>query len=70
MCFESFLTYYLDCHKNILTDYSLPTLDELKKDYISYLLELTDHDTHAVADILHLPPKTLCLKLNQYNLLL
>jgi len=70
MCFESFLTHYLDSNQDQLTEHSLPTLDELKKDYIAYLLELTNHDTLAVADILHLPPKALCYTLNQYNFLI
>jgi len=68
MSFESFLTLYLDFHKRRLNKDRLPTLEELKQDYIAYLLDITGNDPRAVADILRLPTRSLGRKLKQFNL--
>jgi hypothetical protein len=67
MGFDSFLTWYLDsrCRQG---EYSLPSLDTLKQDYIQYLIDITGNDINAVADILSLPPEHVTRRLNQFSL--
>lgn len=62
---------YLDCYltlnkKNPPMN-NLPTLDNLKKDYIHYLLKLTDYDINETAHILNISPAILQKKLDKYN---
>jgi DNA-binding NtrC family response regulator len=68
MSFESYLTWYLDCRKHTAGEKELPTLEALNRDYIGYLMDVTDYDMDAVADILRLPSKELTKRLDQYNL--
>lgn len=68
MSFESYLTWYLDCRKHTVGEENLPTLEALNRDYIGYLMDVTDYDMGAVADILGLPSEELTKRLHKYNL--
>ena len=65
--FENFLSLYLghDDREGLLS--AFPTLEELKMDYINYLLDITDENIEEVADILRLPKESLSRKLNHYQ---
>ena len=67
MSFESFLTWYLDSLQEGFRSDSLPSLEALKEGYIDYLLQITNNDLQAVADILRLPPERLTRRLKKYN---
>ena len=67
MGFESFLTCYLDARYR-QGDSTLPSLDTLKQDYIQYLIDITDNDINAVADILSLRPEHIARQLKQFSL--
>jgi DNA-binding NtrC family response regulator len=45
-----------------------PTLKDLEKDYIGFLLEITDHNRAEVSRILAISRSTLYHKLRQYEL--
>ena len=45
-----------------------PTLRDLEKDYIGFLLEITDHNRAEVSRILAVSRSTLYHKLRQYDL--
>lgn len=68
MSFESYLTWYLDCRKHTFGNKNLPTLETLERDYIDYLMDVTDYDMGAVADILRLPSEELTKRLQKYDL--
>jgi len=68
MSYESFLSWYLDCCKHTQGKDNLPTLKTLYQDYINYLLDMTDNDMDAVADILSLPSEGLTKRLHKYAL--
>lgn len=62
-----YLYYYLTINKkNHLWD-NLPTLDNLKKNYIRYLLKWTDYDIYETAHILNVSLAVLHKKLDEYN---
>lgn len=61
----TFLRYYLSQNsKNPLID-ELPTMEKLKKEYISYLLKLTDKNIFETAKILNISRSSLYQKLNK-----
>ncbi len=62
-----YLDYYLTLNKKNPPMNNLPTLDNLKKDYICYLLKLTDYDINETAYILNISPAILQKKLDKYN---
>ena len=66
--FESFLSLYLGRNSRDGSHSGFPTLEELKRDYINYLLDITGENVEEVADILRLPKKSLSRKLNHYQL--
>jgi len=64
LSFASFLSLYLHQKGLANSPGGLPTLAELKTEYINYLLDITGDDIREVATILELPEKSL----NQYQL--
>jgi len=62
-----YLYYYLTMNKKNPALDNLPTLDNLKKDYIRYLLKLTDYDIYETAHILNVSPAVFHKKLDKYN---
>jgi len=65
---SKYLYYYLGLNKKNSHKNTLPTLDRIKKEYIDYLLELTDNNIIETAEILNIPRATLKKKLNKYGL--
>ena len=63
MDMETFLAWYLRDDRS-----GLPTLENLVRDYIYYLLDMTNDDHAAVADILCLPNIDLTRRLHKYFL--
>lgn len=63
-----YLYYYLATNKKNPPLDNLPTLENLKKEYISYLLKLTGYDVNETARILKISPESLSKKLDIYNL--
>ncbi|MFP4081415.1 MAG: helix-turn-helix domain-containing protein [Candidatus Aminicenantes bacterium] len=61
-----YLYYYLTTHKKNPPLTNLPTLENLKKEYIGYLLKLTDNDIKETAEILDISPETLTKKLDKH----
>jgi len=58
-----FLRYYLDMSKKKNPGEKLPTLEEVKKKYVDYVLDATDKNLEETARILHVPPKSLQKKI-------
>ena len=65
---SKYLYYYLSLDRIHFPKNALPSLDKLKKEYIVYLLELTNNNIIETAEILNLPCVTLKKKLNKYSL--
>lgn len=63
-----YLHYYLGLDRKNFLKNTLPTLGKLKKEYIDYLLELTNNDINETAEILNIPRVTLKKELNKYSL--
>ena len=63
-----YLYYYLGQNKKNSQKNTLPTLDRIKKEYIIYLLELTNKNLIETAKILNIPSATLKKKLSKYSL--
>ncbi len=60
-----FLHYYLKANKKNETYDNLPPLDLLKKDYIRYILKITNINLKESSDILKVPPHSLHHQLNK-----
>jgi DNA-binding NtrC family response regulator len=58
-----FLRYYLDMRKKN-PGKKLPTLEEVKKKYVNYVLDATGKNLKETARILHVPSKSLQKKIN------
>jgi len=60
---QQFLSYYLDylTQKEELASYpvSFPSLQELKNEYMSFLLQITSHDIKETSEILNISKGTL-----------
>lgn len=46
---------------------NLPTLENIKKEYVRYLLKLTDNNVSEIAEILDIPGEALNKKLDKYH---
>jgi DNA-binding NtrC family response regulator len=58
---------YLDCYlESVKGKPALPTLRDLEKDYIGFLLELTSHNVTQVSRILAISRTALYQKINRY----
>lgn len=66
-----FLNYFLSSRKkknNLKEKGYLPTLEDLKKEYIDYILEITLYNVTEAARILDISRTTLYNKLTKYNI--
>lgn len=63
----TYLRYYLNLNRKSPTQDNLPTLENLKKEYIDYLLKLTDKNINKTAEILDISRTALMDKLNKYK---
>ena len=63
-----YLKYYLNQNGRTPSLDSLPTLDNVKKEYIYYLFKLTDKNVHKTAEILDISPTALLDKLDKYKI--
>ncbi len=59
-----YLDYYLDMKKRQNCSGELPSLDEVKNNYVSYLLDVTNHNLEETAAILDIPPTSLQKRIN------
>ncbi len=64
----TYLKYYLNQNRKTPSLDSLPTLDNLKKQYIYYLFKLTDNNIHMTAEILDISSTALLDKLDKYKI--
>lgn len=62
-----YLYYYLTVNKKNPLLNNLPTLENLKKEYIRYLLKLTDNNLHETSEILDISREALYKKLDKYH---
>jgi DNA-binding NtrC family response regulator len=64
-----YLSYYLHLKKkeHLAAKESFPTLEELERDYIGYLLSLTGYNITETAKILHISRTALYQRLNKYE---
>lgn len=62
-----FLCYYLDylAQKEEMTSEPVrfPTLDEIKKEYMAFLLQITEHDIEETSEILDIAQETVFRKM-------
>ena len=65
---SKYLYYYLGLNKKNSHKNTLPALDRIKKEYIVYLLKLTNNNLIETAETLNIPCATLKKKLNKYGL--
>jgi DNA-binding NtrC family response regulator len=62
-----YLNYYLFLDDKKRMKENLPSLQNLKKDYIGYILKVTDCNVSEAAEILKVSLPTLYKKLKNYN---
>ncbi len=65
---SKYLYYYLGLDRIRFPKNTLPSLNKLRKEYIVYLLELTNNNLIETAEILNIPCATLKKKLNKHSL--
>ena len=65
---SKYFYYYLGLNKKNSHKNTLPTLDRIKKEYIVYLLELTNNNIIETAEILNITQAALQKELNKYSL--
>jgi transcriptional regulator of acetoin/glycerol metabolism len=66
---ENLMRSYLDCYLETAREKpELPTLRDLEKDYIIYLLEITDHNVTLVSRILDISRTAVYQKITRYNI--
>ncbi len=66
---ENLMRSYLDCYLETARDKpELPTLRDLEKDYIIYLLEITDHNVTLVSRILDISRTAVYQKITRYKI--
>jgi hypothetical protein len=58
-----YLHYYLDIKRKQDRSGKLPSLNEVKNNYVNYLLDVTDHNLEETAEILNVPPTSLKKKI-------
>jgi DNA-binding NtrC family response regulator len=63
-----YLYFYLVFNNDDNYRVKLPTLEDLKKDYIGYVLDITGNDVSEAAEILHISQPTIYNK-RRHNLL-
>jgi len=60
-----YLSYYLDMKKKQNSVEKLPSLGEIKKNYVDYLLAVTDNNLEETAKILDVPQTSLQKKIKK-----
>ena len=65
---SKYLYYYLGLNKKNSHKNTLPALDRIKKEYIVYLLELTNNNLIETAEILNITQAVLQKELDKYSL--
>lgn len=60
-----YLSYYLDMKKKQNPGKKLPSLEEIKKNYVRYLLNETDNNLEETAKILNVPKASLQKKIKE-----
>lgn len=60
-----YLNHYLDMKKNQSAGEELPSLEEVIRNYIHYILKLTDNNLVETAEILDVPRITLQKKIKE-----
>jgi transcriptional regulator with PAS, ATPase and Fis domain len=60
-----YLSYYLDMKKKQNPREKLPSLEEIKKNYIQYLLNVTSNNLEETAKILDVPKTSLKKDINE-----
>jgi transcriptional regulator of acetoin/glycerol metabolism len=66
---EMLMRSYLDCYLETAREKpELPTLRDLEKDYIIYLLKITDHNVTLVSKILDISRTAVYQKITRYNI--
>jgi transcriptional regulator with PAS, ATPase and Fis domain len=60
-----YLSYYLDMKKKQNPREKLPSLEEIKKNYVRYLLNVTDNNLKETAKILDVPQTSLEKKIKE-----
>ena len=64
----TYLKYYLNQNRKTSSLDSLPSLENIKKEYIDYLFKLTDRNIHQTAEILNISRTALLDKLEKYKI--
>ncbi len=62
---STYLSYYLEMQKKQSPGKKLPSLEEIKSNYIQYLLDLTKNDLEETAKILDVPKASLLKKIQK-----
>ena len=60
-----YLNFFLDMKKNQNAKEKLPSLEEVKRNYIRYILKLTGNSLDETAEILDVPRTTLQKKIKE-----
>ncbi|MEE8605584.1 MAG: hypothetical protein V3S65_09425 [Candidatus Aminicenantaceae bacterium] len=60
-----YLSHYLDMKKKQNPSEKLPSMKEIKKNYVQYLLNLTDNNLEETANILDVPQTSLEKKIKE-----
>jgi len=64
----TYLKYYLNHNRKTSSLDNLPSLENIKKEYIDYLFKLTDKNIHQTAEILDISRTALLDKLEKYKI--
>lgn len=67
MAMPKYLFYYLFCDDKKRRKENLPSLQTLKRDYIGYILKVTDCNISEASEILQVSPPTLYKKRKEIN---
>jgi len=68
MAMPKYLYYYLFLDDRIRLKDNLPSLQNLKKDYIDYIFKVTDCNIYEASEILQISPPTLYKKLKAFRI--
>lgn len=65
---SQYFHYYLIFNKKNFLKNNAPSMEKFKKDYISYLLKITNYNIRETAFILNISRPTLYKKLKKFNI--
>jgi DNA-binding NtrC family response regulator len=60
-----YLAVYLQKRQSEAKEGELPSLEELERDYMNYVLEITNNDPVATAEILNVSPAQMFRRMNR-----